>query len=403
LSLAAFTASSAIVAQSDPEATKPYAMLDRQTVSYLGPARAAERDLPDGVAVIGMILPLQGPRQSEGKAILAAARLSLEAEQSLGPLPDGRKLALVARDESGPWGQASTQILALVEQDHALVLLASANGNSAHLAEQIANKIGFPILTLSSDPTTTQTNVPWLFRLGPSDTDQAHAFCQRIYAQLGLQKVLLIVQMDHDGKIGGAEFEKAAKDLHATAPVRLEFAASAPNLESVGEIIQTNGPDAIVVWTDSLLAGELLPVLHRARPSTPVFLCQKATQLGAESDSKNSTLDSKDAVQSSGEFFTVDTLQKCQEAAQRKFQQLYLAQTGKAPDIAASETYHAVHLIAAALRSAGVSRVLLRDYFAHSGKFRNTTGIVPFDPAGNSLQEFAIVKLHNTSSALTVQ
>src|SRR5271165_3296088 len=212
LSIALFTAAHRTVAQSDSPAPKPYATLDRQSVTYLGPIRATERDLPDGVAVIGMILPLRGPQQTEGQAILAAARLALEEEQALGPLPDGRKLALVARDESGPWGQASTEILKLIEQDHALTLLTSANGNSAHLAEQIANKIGIPILTFSSDPTTTQTNVPWLFRLGPSDIDQAHVFCHRIYTQLRLQKVLLIVQMDHDGRIGGAEFEKAAKE-----------------------------------------------------------------------------------------------------------------------------------------------------------------------------------------------
>ncbi|MGB7846473.1 MAG: ABC transporter substrate-binding protein [Candidatus Acidiferrum sp.] len=390
LSLATAAACSPVFSQSDPVATQPYATLDRQSVSYLGPARAPEKDLPDGVAVIGMILPLKGPQQFEGKAILAAAQLSLEAEQSLGPLADGRKLALVARDESGPWGQASSQILALVEQDHALTILTSTNGNSAHLAEQIANKIGFPILTLSSDPATTQTNIPWLFRLGPSDTDQARAFCQRIYGQLRLQKVLLIVQMDHDGRIGGAEFEKAAKDFHATAPARLDLAASAPNLESVAEILKTKSPDAIVIWTDSLLAGELLPLLHKMRPSTPVFICQKAAQLG-------------DDVESSSQLFTVDSLQKGQEAARDKFQQLYLAQTATTPSIAAAEAYEAVHLIAAALRGAGANRVQLRDYFANSGKFHNAAGIVRFDPAGNSLQEFAIVKLHDTPAQIAWQ
>ena len=167
---------------------KPYATLDRQSVAYRGPAHATEKDLPDGAAVIGLILPLKGPQQLEGKALLAAAQLAIEEEQAVGPLADGRRLGLVARDESGPWGQASTEILKLIEQDHALAILTSANGTSAHLAEQIANKISIPILTLSSDPSTTQANVPWLFRLGPSDTDQARAFCQRIYSDLGLQK-----------------------------------------------------------------------------------------------------------------------------------------------------------------------------------------------------------------------
>ena len=396
---ASFAACSSIRAQSDSVATKPYATLDRQSVSYQGPTRAIEKDIPDGAAVIGMILPLRGPQESEGKALLAAAQLALEAEQLLGPLPDGRRLVLVVRDESGPWGQASSEILKLIEQDHALVLLTSANGNSAHLAEQIANKISIPILTLSSDPTTTQANVPWLFRLGPSDTDQAYAFCQRIYTHLGLRKVLLIVQKDHDGSVGGAEFEKAARNLKVVPPIRLEISDSASNLEPVGEMLQTEGLDAIVVWTDAPLAEKLLPLIHQGQPSTPVFLCRKAAQLSTESgsDSGNAALVSAREPQSSGVHFTVRSLQQRQEAGQAKFQQLYLAQTGTTAGIAATEVYEAVHVIAAALRSAGASRALLRDYFANTGRSGNTTGIISFDPAGNSVQEFAIVKLRTSA------
>jgi len=403
LSLAILAVCFRTAAQSDSGATKPYATLDRQSVAYRGPVRATEKDLPDGVAVIGMILPLRGPRQSEGKAMLAAAQMALEAEQSLGPLPDGRKLALVARDESGPWGQASSEILKLVEQDHALALLTSANGNSAHVAEQIANKIGIPILTLSSDPTTTQTNVPWLFRLGPSDTDQARAFCQRIYTQLGLQKVLLIVQMDHDGRIGAAEFEKAATYLKAVPPERLGIAAAAPNLESVGERVQAAGADAIVIWTDAPLAQQLLPFIHKAQPSAPVFLCRKAAQMGTESDSEHASLVAKEKFQTSEEFFTVQSLQKEREVPEDTFWQLYLARTGLTPGIAATDAYEAVHRIVAALRAAGTSRVLLRDYLANAGRFHDATRITSFDPAGNSVQEFTIVKLSASRVSKTDQ
>ena len=70
-------------------------------------------------AVIGMILPLQGPQRAEGQVLLAAAQLAIQEEQARGPLPDGRRLDLVVRDESGQWGQASTEILKLFDQNHA--------------------------------------------------------------------------------------------------------------------------------------------------------------------------------------------------------------------------------------------------------------------------------------------
>jgi hypothetical protein len=55
-------------------------------------------------------------------------------------------------------------------------LITSANGGIAHQAEQVSNRLGVPILTLASDATTTEVKMPWLYRLGPSDVDQARMF-----------------------------------------------------------------------------------------------------------------------------------------------------------------------------------------------------------------------------------
>jgi ABC-type branched-subunit amino acid transport system substrate-binding protein len=400
LSFALLFVSGGAAAQSETISTNPYATLDRQSVAYRGPGRTAEK-MPEDAAVIGMILPLRGPQESKGKSLLAAAQLALELEQSRAPLPDGRKLALVVRDESGPWGQVSTEILKLIEQDHALVLLTSTNGNSAHLAEQIANKISIPILTLASDPTTTETNVPWLFRLGPSDTDQARAFCRQIYTELGLKKVLLITQKDHDGRVGGTEFEKAARDVKADPPHRLEIAAAGLDFQSASEIVHVENPDAIVIWADSPQAGELLPIIHRIQPSAPVFLCQKAAQLNAENGSENSSLVSSKEDRSYGEYFTVDTTPRINDAGDSTFEKLYFKRTGTKPDIAAFETYKAVHLFASALPAAGADRVLLRDYFANDGMFRGAAAPAPFDPSGNSVGKFIVVRLGTISESFS--
>lgn len=377
----AFAANCSLVAgQTSGEAPKPYATIDRQAVTYRGPAVSAEKELTDSGsgAVIGLVVPRKGGQQAEGQALLAAAQLAMEEEQLAGPLADGRRLELVARDESGQWGQASMEILKLFEEDHALAILTSANGASAHLAEQIANKISIPILTLASDPTTTETNVPWLFRLGASDTDQARAFCKRIYGELGLRKVLLVTEADHDGRTGGDEFEKAAKAVKAPAAVRLEVADVGDAAESFRAALQKNEPDAVVIWTDEPLADALAAVIETVRPSVPAFFCRKATQLGL-------------ASKGSGESFTVDSQSPELTGSGSKFQQAFFARTGTTAGPAANEMYEAVHLLAGALRTTGANRVLLRDYLAnrapHEGK------ATPFDPAGNSMQEFTVVTL----------
>lgn len=374
-------------AQSDPNPAKPYATLDRQGVTYRGPVRAEDRDAPNGEAVIGLILPLRGPQETEGRAVLTAAQLALDEEQARGPLPDGRRLKLVARDESGPWGQASVEILKLIEEDQALAILASANGTTAHLADQIANKISVPILTLSSDPSTTQANVPWLFRVGPSDTDQARAFCQHIYSDLGVHRVLLVAEADYDGRVGSTEFEKVTKERNAAAPVRVELADGPTDLQGFRATLQITRPEAIVLWTGAPFAEKLLQVIRSERLSLPVFLCRKAAQL-------HTTLSPQ--IQDSAGSFSVDFSTRTQLPMHATFEHAYAARTGNTPGLATEDAYAAIRIITAAIRQTGASPTLLREYFAREPKPNSATQIIRFDPAGNSIEPFSVIRL-NTS------
>jgi len=390
-------ASLPLSAQSDSQSAKPYATLDRQSVTYRGPVPATESAQPDGAVVIGLILPLRGPQEPEGKALLAAARIALEEEQARGAFPKGRRLALAVRDESGQWGRASSEILKLIEEDHALVVITSSNGATAHQAEQIANKISFPILTLASDPTTTETNISWLFRLGPSDTDQARAMAREISEQPGQGRTLLVVQMDHDGRAGGEEFEKAAREMKMAAPERLELSSSAPQLESIEAAIHATAPDAIVVWADASAAKQLLPSIQQAAPSARVYLCSKAAQLSSASAAANLSTGSS---RGSGELLTVATSAGATEVAKERFAKEYQARVGSTPGIAAFQAYEAVQLVVAGIRAKGVNRILLREYFANTEKVHSATGDIAFDPAGNSMQEFSIVRVTNAAATV---
>ena len=126
-------------------------------------------DIRGDTVTVGIILPLQGKDAIQGKLLEQAAQIALDLENANGMLPDGKRFALVVLNESEQWGQASNAIVQLITQDDAVAVITSTDARIAHQAEQIANKVGEPILTLSSDPTTTQINIPWIFRVAPSD------------------------------------------------------------------------------------------------------------------------------------------------------------------------------------------------------------------------------------------
>ena len=62
------------------------------------------------------------------------------------------------------WGKSSTDLVNLAYRDDLIGLIATDRA-SAHLAEQIAVKLFFPVIALSDDRNLTSTNIPWIFRL----------------------------------------------------------------------------------------------------------------------------------------------------------------------------------------------------------------------------------------------
>lgn len=409
---------------------QPYATINRDAVSYAGPGRDAAHDLAGTEIKIGFLTPLQGPRKAEGEMLLQAAQLAIE-DEAANPLPAGRRLVLAPRDEGGPWGRASSEIVRLVFDDPAVAVITSLNGGAAHLAEQVGNKIGVPVLTLSTDTTTTQINLPWIFRLGPSDAAQARAFAHDIYRKRGLRRVILVTERDHDGRVGGEEFEKAARDFtarepkdsaahEANAPVQvrvvLEPSLSDPDA-AVKEIVAHN-PEALVFWTGPETAIRLVERVRQVSLSVPIYLCQKAAQAPLEDSTTGhckscpdsvppafrpaenaaqtfrsvAGSSSPDASSEDGGIWIV-AVRPTETAARESFVQRYRYRAGSSPTVAAAQAYDAVRIIAATLRRSGPNRARLRDALAAVSGFAGASGIISFDHAGNDVTDVMLVRL----------
>ncbi len=355
--------------------SRPYAAIDRDAITYAGSGRSPDHDLRGPEVRIGIMAPLQGPRKAEGEAMVLAARLALEGQA--GALPGGQRPSLAIGDESGPWGRGSSEIVRLVADENAVAIVTSTDGGVAHLSEQIGNKIGVPIVTLSTDSTTTQIDLPWIFRLAVDDRRQAQALAREIYTRRGIRKVVLIAERDHDGRAGAAEFNRAALDLGVPEPDRVDLDSAGIDLLQLLATIQSRRPEAVVLWTDNPLARLLVTSLEESGDRPLIFLCQKAT--AAEIDSTRS-----------GTAWTVSR-SGADSAAQASFADRFRVQAGRAPTTEAAATYDAVSLVLAALRQAGSNRARARDQLARTSNFDGVSGRVAFDGAGNNLAPIEVV------------
>ena len=364
---------------------KPYAAINRDAVNYHGPGRDTGHDMTGAEVRMGLLLPLAGPRQAEGEALRRGAQIAVD-EENASSLPGGNRLLLVARDESGPWGQDSAQIVHMVFDDQAVALITSAEGGAAHLAEQVGNKIGVPVLTLSTDGTTTEINLPWIFRVGPTDTAQARAFARDIYQNRKLRRVVLLTQDDRDGRLGSEEFAKAARELNAAAPTRIAVEPGEFPEEMVWRQLAT--AQAAVIWTDAATAHRLAAGVRELQPTVPLYLCRKAAQ-------GDSSEESQPPCPPCGHN---DANQWIAAAPENRevwagFYERYRLRFGAEPGIGAAEAYDAVRILAAALRQSGPNRTRLRDALAGISTFNGASGVISFDHAGNNTSQVTLLKL----------
>lgn len=370
----------------------PYASLGEHGASYAGPGREAAFDLSGPVLRIGVLAPLHGQQKADGEAILTAARMALQ-DESAKPLPGGLRLALATADESvPPWGTFGDEIIHLVVEEPVIAVITSADAVTAHLSEQIGNKIGVPVLTLSSDPTTTEINLPWIFRLGPSDTVEAEAMARNIYSQRKFRRVILVTESDHDGRRGAAEFEQAARQVGAAAPVVFVAGPKTPAAESLPARIRRTSPQAVVFWTRPQITGQLVRAIRQAGERIPVYLSEESAQASSGMQPLVS-LAPESGPETNATAFTIEP-GGAAAPWRASFFRRYQATTGTVPSVVAGEAYDAIRLIVRAVRAAGASRARVRDQIAGVRGLEGAFGAISFDKQGNNQASARLVPLH---------
>ena len=374
---------------------QPYDSIGANGVTYAGPGREAVFDLRGSTVRIGIVAPIHGPQKADGEAIIAAAKIAIQ-DASRKPLPDGRHFAIAIADESvPPWGLLGDEMIHLIMQDKVVAMVTGADGVAAHLSEQIGNKIGVATLTLSGDDTSTEINMPWIFRMGPSDGQQAQVMARNIYGVHDYKRVLLVAGQDHDGQIASREFLKAVHRLGAPAPAIVAVNPLEPDARSLPAIVQAKGPQAIVMWTLPENAKALIQAIRAEGCHAPIYLSQKAAQTG--SGVGVPLLSMQKLPEAPGtDLYGVDSTQR-ESRLRESFVRRYQLATGRLPSPVAAEAYDAVRLVAQAVREAGPNRARVRDEIATARNLAGVSGSITFDNQGNNRTKVYVVPIPSST------
>lgn len=352
------------------EYQSPYVFFFDERLEYLGPGRGKEPLSELTEVRLGFVGPIQGTRHAPlGRRMLQGAILAVEEANAAGGF-DGLPFTLMVRNDLGLWGASSNEIVALHDAG-VWAMLGSIDGANTHIMLRLALKLDMPlVVTGDTDPTFTETRIPWAIRVNGDDRQSSYALALQIHDVLGHTRVAVLRVNNRYGRVGTAEFKDTMKRLGAPILLELRYEPGDTTFASQLERIRRASPDAVLLWGDVEEAGAVVRQMREAGMQQPVF----------GSDRLVSDEFLKVAGQAAeGVIATYLYDPTSDDPILRDFNRRYRARFGDEPESFAAHAYDGMKIMIEAIRRAGLNRVRIRDELTSLNGYRGVTGEIIFD------------------------
>jgi ABC-type branched-subunit amino acid transport system substrate-binding protein len=220
---------------------------------------------------IGVFAP-DGDDHPVGRDLVRGVALAVEQANASGGV-NGKPLKMFRRWADDPWGAGSKEVIRMVFDDRVWALIGGPDGETTHVAEQVATKAHLPLIApVSSDPSLTRARVPWIFRLAPDDRAQAEVIVEEGFGPLGLKRVGVVVSADHDGRIFAAQVRAAMGRAKISQIFELVVEPDLQDPGSLADRVRSFAPDAVVMRFRPTSVRRMLAALQSVGVDCAVFL-----------------------------------------------------------------------------------------------------------------------------------
>jgi branched-chain amino acid transport system substrate-binding protein len=373
---------------------EPYHRFFQSVSEFRGTGRDDVSSAPPATARIGFLGPVgSAPDSDLGQQMLEGVRMAIEEANAEGGYK-GIPFELVVRPDSGLWGASSIEWVAFSYVDNVLAVIGSIDGANTHVALRVTLKTKVPIVnTGGTDPTLTDTNLPWILRCLADDRQQGYALAHHIFRECGITKVAALRVNDRHGRFGIAKFRDAARRLGHPLRVEVRWKRGdrdfSPQLQRIAE----SGAEAIVLWGN---ASDAAAVVHAIRqwnetnPSAPlperVFGCDRLA-------SPTFLAEAGAAAEGVVAIATYDPTRDDPQLT--TFVNAFTARFGHEPAAFAAHGYDGASILVAAIRKAGLNRVRIRDALYEYKHFDGVTGPIEFDSTLNDVGPVYLATVQN--------
>jgi len=369
--------------------TTPYHEFDQNLIEYKG----AARDVPDpdlnGISEvrIGFIGPIQNhPDQSLGYHMLKGATLAVDEANAAGGYC-GKPFKLMLHNDSAIWGAASNEVVKMVYDEKVWAIFGSISGDTTHVALRVTLKAETPLVnSASTDPSISETAIPWYFTDLQDDGMQGHTLAQHIYTELGLKRVAILRVHDRYGRLGVLPFRDVSRQLGHPVVTEQEFMAGDTDFRRQLRLIDDSRADGIVLWAD---IGPTAMILKQMRE-----LGMKQRAFGSHRTIGDQLIKSAGpAAEGFEAVFPYDPNRR--DPRWLRFNEHYQARWEEKPDQFAALAYDAMRILLEAICRAGLNRGRIRDALTAIETYKGVTGNMIFDPNCENIASLFLAHVQN--------
>jgi ABC-type branched-subunit amino acid transport system substrate-binding protein len=377
--------------------TKPYKewYLTEDTLAYNGAARERPSvELEDAETVrIGFLGPLENnPEAPYGIAMLHGAELALEQANATGgyraPGAARAKLfELKVHSDSAQWGASSTVPVKMLFDENVVGILGSVDGASTHIMLRVSLKLEFPIMdTGTTDPTVTETRIPWLMHDFPDDRQQGYALAAAVFRERKLKRIGVIRTQSRYARVGVQKFFDEAKRLGHVPVLEVKFERGDQDFSTQLRMMQNAHVDGVVIWGEVPEAARILKQMRAMGMKQTVFgpsrLCYpQIIDLAGPAAEGLVTTAAIDPTRNDPPWL--------------QFQKDYRAKFREPPDAYAAYAYDGMNILIAAVQKAGLNRGKIMDVLRdHQGQeYEGVAGRAQFDHTLNNIAPITIARV----------
>ncbi len=367
----------------------PYKLFFIEPQLFLGPGR--EKPPPSDLkeVKIGFLGPLEGSSETPmGLQMLHGATLAIEEANEKGGY-QGIPFVLLPHNDVGLWGAAANEIVKM-DDEGVWAILGSIDGAVTHVALRVALKLEIPMVnTGDSDPTLTETRIPWIIRVLGDDRQSSYALADYMIKQKGYSNIAVLRTNSRYGRVGPVDFRDAVRRLGYPLVLEVRYSDGDTTFIPQLERINNTSADAVLIWGNAKEGGLIVQQMRELGMKQPIFGSDRLVS------SEFLEIAGKDAE---GLITTYPYNPTFEDPKLQAFNKRYYEKYKQEPVVFAAHAYDGMNILIEAIQIAGLNRVLIRDILTDLKTFQGyegVTGKIIFDATWNDVGAIWMAKVRH--------